>query len=188
MARPARNESSGGLYHVVARGIAKRALFRDDVDRATYLTQLARVARDLNWRCLGYCLMDNHIHLIIEIDEPTLGRGMRRLHSAYATAFNVRYDLSGYVFQGRYRATRIDTDEQLVAVIAYVARNPVEAGVVRAPEDWPWSSHRGLLEGRAPTWIAASTLMGYLESIAGGDPLVTYRKIVTEGVRATEAV
>jgi REP element-mobilizing transposase RayT len=91
---------AGGVAHVFARGNRQQLIFLDATDRRRYLDLLGRVARRLRWRCLAYCLMDNHVHLLIETRLPNLGRGMRELHGDYAQLFNKRHDRSGHLFQG----------------------------------------------------------------------------------------
>src|SRR5919198_2592385 len=85
---------------------------------------LGRVVMRKRWRCLAYCLMDNHVHLLVETVDANLGRGMQRLHSSYAQTFNARHGRSGHVFQGRYGAARMTDDAQLYVAAAYIARTP----------------------------------------------------------------
>ena len=119
------------------------------------------------WRCLAYCLMDNHVHLLIETPEANLGSGMQWLHGFYAQAYNERHGRVGHVFQGRYGAVRITSDEQLWTVAAYIANNPVEGGLCARPEDWPWSSHAAAILGRpSPDWLDVERLR-----TMGSDPL-----------------
>jgi putative transposase len=171
--RKQREEVEGGIYHVFARGNDKRLIYRDDIDRRTYLRMLRGTVKQGRWRLLAYCLMDNHVHLLIETLEANLGRGMQRLHGLYAREFNLRHRRSGHLVQGRYGTVRITTDAQLWTVAVYVAMNPVEAGLSARPEDWPWSSHSATLAGLGPDWLDVSRLMSYF-GIAGGDPRRRY--------------
>ena len=171
--RKLREEVEGGVYHVFARGNDKRLIYRDDIDRRTYLVMLRGTVRECRWRLLGYCLMDNHVHLLIETPEANLGRGIQRMHGLYAREFNARHRRAGHLFQGRYGAVRIKTDEQLWTVAVYVAMNPVEAGLCATPDEWPWSSHSATLAATAPEWIDVRRLLSYFES-AGGDPRGRY--------------
>ncbi len=139
MPRKPRPNLPGGIYHVTARGIDRRRLFVDDQDRRRYLGILGDVCAELRWKRLGYCLMDNHVHLLLETSDANLSRGMQRLQSSYAQRFNLRHDKSGHVFQGRFHATVIASDAQLVAATEYVAQNPVEAGLCDAPDGWGWT-------------------------------------------------
>jgi putative transposase len=166
--RKPRIEVEGGVHHVFARGNDRRDIFVDDADRRLYLATLGGVIRWKGWRCLAYCLMPNHIHLLLETPRANLGAGMQYLHGSYANEFNQRHGRSGHVFQGRYGAVRITTDEQLWHVAAYIALNPVAAGLCERPEQWPWSSHGSTVAGRShPRWLDVARLLSYFEGLSG---------------------
>jgi len=158
--RKPRQEVEGGLFHVFARGNNKQLIYRDDVDRQTYVRMLRRTVTKCGWRLLAYCLMENHLHLLLQTPSPNLGDGMRGLHGLYAQVFNARHGCSGHVFQGRYGCVRIKTDEQLWTVAVYIARNPVEAGLCGSPSEWPWSSHATIVSGSSPEWVDVAQLLG----------------------------
>jgi REP element-mobilizing transposase RayT len=99
MARLPRNETEAGIHHVYARGVERRVIFVDDEDRRRYLRMFRGVAEKFRWHCLGFCLMPNHVHLLIETTEPNLGRGMHSLHGLYAQTFNERFARVGHLFQ-----------------------------------------------------------------------------------------
>jgi REP element-mobilizing transposase RayT len=183
MARKPRQEVAGGIFHVFARGNAKEAIYRDDADRRIYLARLRTVVGRARWLCLGYCLMPTHVHLLVETPEANLGRGIQWLHGRYAEIFNARHGRVGHVFQGRYGAVPVRRDEQLLATAAYLALNPVVAGLCRRPEGWPWSSHATLAGAGGPGWLARDRLLGLL-SASGGDPLPRYLEYVEERVLA----
>ena len=168
MPRKPREEVAGGIHHVYGRGNNKALLFLDDVDREGYLSLLGRVVVRQGWRCLGYCLMDNHLHLLIETPEANLGQGMQRLHGDFGRGFNRRHSRSGHVFQGRYGSTPVRDDEQLWTAAGYIAANPVEAGLCRSPEAWPWSSHACVTGVRpAPAWLDLERLYERFASWGG---------------------
>src|SRR5215207_115055 len=150
MPRKLREEVVDGIFHVYARGNDRRVIYRDDTDRETYLRLLAATVERCRWRLFAYCLMKNHVHLLIHTPHANLGVGMQRLHSGYALQFNQRHGQSGHVFQGRYGAVRVNTDEQLWGAVVYVVMNPVEAGLCDGPEDWPWGGCSGI----SPAWVA----------------------------------
>jgi putative transposase len=179
MPRKPREEVAGGIFHVYARGNDKRLIYRDDVDREVYLRLLAGTVGRCRWRLLGYCLMENHVHLVIETPDANLGVGMQWFHSGYALQFNQRHGRSGHVFQGRYGAVRVKSDAQLWAVAAYVAMNPVEAGLCDAPGEWAWSSHAATVSGRGPGWLDVGRLLGFFGA-AGGDPRERYAAMFQE--------
>src|SRR5262245_19717300 len=126
--RRPRPENPGGFFHIYARGVARSPLYRDEFDYAAWQGMLARAVERFDWRCHAYCALRNHFHLLIETPEPTRAAGMRHLNGCYAQRFNERYDGSGHVFQGRYGATPILADAQLLECSRYIALNPVRAG------------------------------------------------------------
>jgi putative transposase len=179
MPRRPREEVEGGIYHVYSRGNNHGLIYRDHADRTRYLEILDAVIEEMSWRCLSYCLMDNHMHLLLETPKPNLAAGMRRLHGDYAREFNDRHDRSGHVFQGRYGDKRIKSEVQLWATIAYIVRNPVKSGMCERPEQWRWSSHRAVVEGAAPKWLDVDRLLWYFGDL-GGDPRRIYLEM-TDG-------
>ena len=189
MPRKPRQEIAGGVHHVFARGNRREDIYLDDADREMYLAMLARVVAREGWRLLAYCLMHNHMHLLVETPEPNLGDGMRRLHGEYAQTFNRRHARTGHVFQGRFGSTPQKNDGQLWTTAGYIALNPVEAGLCADPEDWPWASYRSVLAGGAPFWLDVRRLLTYLGG-AGGDPRRRYAQLVGDGLKrlAQEAV
>jgi REP element-mobilizing transposase RayT len=177
MPRKARAEHESGVYHVYARGNRKQSMYLADADHWRYFTTLGRVTIRMQWRCLSYCMMGNHVHLLVETRIPNLGTGMQRLHGAYAQYFNRRYDLSGHLFQGRFDAKRIKTDAQFWVTAAYIANNPVVAGLCASPAEWPWSSHLSLTGAWAPSWLDTEHCLSYFDG-QGGDPRQTYVDLV----------
>jgi len=165
--RPPREDFEGAIHHVYARGNDRRDVFLDDADRWIYLGLLGRVTAGCAWRCLSYCLMRNHLHLLIETPRGNLAAGMQVLHGRYAQRTNRRHGRTGHVFQGRYGAVRVRTDPQLWATVAYIARNPADAGLCARPDEWPWSSHGAAARGRAPGWLDRGRLSAYLAAVTG---------------------
>jgi putative transposase len=180
MPRRPREQIEGGVYHVFARGNGRQPIFVDDVDRLCYLGVLGSVVCRRRWNCLAYCLMGNHVHLLVETPEPNLARGMQALQSFYAQTFNERHGRSGHVFEGRYGAKRAHDDGQLRTAAAYIARNPVAAGRCHRAEDWRWSSHAATLDQAGPAWLAIDRLLEFFAAL-GGDPVERYRAIVEMG-------
>jgi REP element-mobilizing transposase RayT len=140
VARKARNEKGPGLYHVYARGNNREAIFLDDEDRRDYLLRLKLVVEEMEWRLLAYCLMGNHVHLLIETRRGNLGDGMRNLHGGFAQQFNRSHRRSGHVFGDRYGSVVITSDEHFKVAVRYIARNPLEAGLAKQLGEWPWAS------------------------------------------------
>lgn len=131
---------------------------------------LRGVIRVYGWQVLSYCLMSNHVHLVVETPEANLGDGMQRLHGHYGSFFNRRYDTWGHVFRKPYGVKPIKDDAQLLTVIGYVAANPVDAGLSRRPELWPRSSHAAILAGDGDGCFDRARLLWRMEGITGDGP------------------
>jgi REP element-mobilizing transposase RayT len=140
MPRLARNRLPDGLFHVTGRGVARNTIFRDEIDYADFKRHLLRVSEAYGWTLHAYCLLPNHYHLILEATQRNLSIGMQRLNGRYAQRFNQRYDRVGHVFQNRFGSYVIETEEHFERAIAYVAANPVDAGLCERIEDWPWGA------------------------------------------------
>jgi putative transposase len=134
--------ADGSIFHVTARGNRRQLIFLDSGDRLLFLELLARTVTRFGWLCHAYCLMGNHFHLVIETPVFNLSEGMQRLNGRFAQLFNVRRELDGHLFQGRFHSERIETDAHLLSSVRYDDLNPVRAGLVGDPAAWPWSSHR----------------------------------------------
>jgi putative transposase len=162
VARKPRQEVAGGVFHVYNRGNDRRPIYVDDQDYRRYVDRLAATVARHGWRCLAYCLMPNHMHLLVETPQPNLGKGMQMLHGEYGAEFNRRHGRDGHVFGGRFKASLIRTSARFVEMVGYIALNPVAAQLCRRPEDWPWSSHVATVSGPPPTWLDLEHLFGYL--------------------------
>ena len=166
VAQRLRNEQAGATYHVTARGVDRRRIFVDDEDYETYTRLLATVTERQGWHLLCYCLMPNHVHLMVETPETNLGNGVQWLHSRYALAFNERHRRDGHLFSAPYKSPLVRTDGAFVRLIGYIAVNPVVARLCKRACDWPWGSHAVVTSnGGAPAWLAHRRLIDYLEGI-----------------------
>ena len=162
MARPLRLEYPGAIYHVVVRGNERRAVFRVDADRELYLGRLEHYQKRFGFRVYAYCLMTNHIHLAMEASKVPLSRIMLGLQGSYTQAFNRRHDRVGHLFQGRYKALVVQKDRYLLALVRYIHANPVQAGMVKKPSEYRWSSDRWYRKGEGPAWLDVDFVLGML--------------------------
>ncbi len=142
MSRKPRLEFPGAIYHINHRGNHQEHIYRDNDDRKLFLKLLKTTIQRMNWICHTYCLMGNHYHLLIEIPEGILSRGMAWLNGVYTQKFNQKYELTGHLFQGRFKSKPIEDNMQFLTTARYIVRNPVEANMVEKAEQWPWSSYR----------------------------------------------
>ncbi len=149
MARQQRDQSEG-VRHIWCRGNRRQPVFVDDFDRERYLVLLDKVCKKLGWRVVAYCLMTNHVHLVVDVPAGTLAYGMQLLSGQYAQAFNRRHGYTGHLWQGRYSSTRVDDEAYGLQLSRYVVQNPTRAGMVQEAVDWKWSSHRAVLGKVAP--------------------------------------
>ena len=176
-----RLEAEGAIYHVIARGNERKAVFRDDRDRQEYLDRLVRCRDRFGLRLLAFCLMGNHLHLAVERGPVSLSRVMLALQSSYTQWFNRRHGRVGHLFQGRYKAFLVEKDRYLLALVRYIHRNPLEAGLAARPEDYPWSSDRYYRARKPPAWLDVEgvlPLLGPTRRIAKA----RYRKLMGEDV------
>jgi REP element-mobilizing transposase RayT len=168
MARPLRIEFPGALYHVTSRGNGRDDIFLHDADRHAFLAVLDTVCQRMHWLCYAYCLMSNHYHLVIETPDGNLSHGMRQLNGVYTQRFNRWHSRVGHVFQGRYKAILVDRDAYLLELSRYVVLNPLRAGMVKTPGEWPWSSYRAILgQAPAPPWLARLWLLSQFGRTTG---------------------
>lgn len=142
MPRTARKKSESGIYHVIVRGINRQDIFHDDEDRIRYLDTLKRITEENIAEVLGYCIMSNHIHMIIKQGEADISLLMKRLGTSYAYWYNLKYQRCGHVFQDRFKSENVEDERYLITVVRYVHLNPVKAQIVKKPEEYIWSSCR----------------------------------------------
>lgn len=136
-------ESKIGCYHVIQRGVAKQILFEDERDYRRYHERLRECVAVFSCEIVAYCLMSNHVHLLIRSsDAAELSRMMQKLGTGYAKYFNTKYDRSGHVFQGRFHSIPIQSEQQLLACVRYIHNNPVKAKYCKTHKDYEWSSYR----------------------------------------------
>jgi putative transposase len=133
----------------MARGVDGRQIFADDSDRRLFLATAGRLTKGSSGTILAYCLMGNHFHFALRVGSVPLSRIMHRLLTTYVMAFNFRHDRDGHLFQARYKSVLCLDDAYLLGLIRYIHMNPVRAGLVAAPHDWPWSSHRMYAKGNS---------------------------------------
>lgn len=188
MARPPRHLVSGGVYHVMSRGNRREPIFLADGDRILFLELLTQIVRRRRWSVYGYCLMDNHYHLVVETPEPDLPSGMRCLNSEYAQWFNRFHGFVGHLFQGRYRALLVESDWHFLELARYMALNPVRAGLCGRPEEWPWGSYRAFVSGADEHFLATDKLLRFFGHEAARARAVLQRFVEDDVVRETRSL
>jgi REP element-mobilizing transposase RayT len=152
MARRPRFEVEGGLYHIIARGNNRQAIFHSDEDYKKFLFLLGVQKQKLPFYLYSYCLMTNHFHLLIERQVDTIGHIMLRVLTGYSQYYNRKYRKVGHVFQGRHKAILCQSDRYLSELVRYIHLNPVRAKMVRKAEAYAYSSQHAYL-GTQPVGI-----------------------------------
>lgn len=140
MPRQPRKLSPTGYYHLIVRGIGKQALFEAPEDYAFYLKKLFRFSQEAEVAVCAYCLMENHVHLLVRDEKGRLPAMMKRLGVSYAIYFNQKYARTGHLFQDRYLSEPVSDEPYLLTVFRYILNNPAKAGICPATE-YAWSSY-----------------------------------------------
>ena len=129
MPRSARKESETGVYHIIARGINRQDIFLDDEDRTVYLDRLLKYKIECEFSVYAYCLMSNHVHILLKEDEDSISTVMQRIGTSYAYWFNRKYNRTGHLFQDRFKSEPVENERYLLAVVRYIHQNPVKIGL-----------------------------------------------------------
>ena len=188
MPRQARLVVPGAPHHVVQRGARGQTVFFDEADYAAYLDLLAPRCRGVSCAVWGYCLMPNHVHLILVPESASgLRAALAPTHRAYSQHINSRQSRRGHLWQERFHSFAMD-EAHLLSAARYVERNPVRAGLVQAPEDWQWSSARPHLRGQGDGVVDVRPLLElvahwarYLSLAESPGELRTLRQHVASG-------
>ena len=182
MPRRARLALDGVSTHLVQRGIDRSACFFCDDDRLHYLALLAELAPALGCAVHAFVLMTNHVHLLVTPAHGTaLSQLMRQLNQRYVQAINRAYRRSGTMWEGRFRSCLVDSEAYVLACYRYIELNPVRAGMVRDPQDFPWSSHRSNVSALPSTLVTPHETFRSLAPDAQSRA-ATYRDLVLQGM------
>jgi len=162
MARKPRVYSPGAPYHVILRGNGGQILFFDDKDRTRFYFLIQEGIERFGHRIHAFCLMSNHVHLSIQVGKVSLSRIIQNLSFRYTRWINWRQGRSGHLFQGRYKVVLVDADIYLQELTRYIHLNPVRAGIIKEPRDYPWSGHRAYLGFEIIPWLTAEWVLSQL--------------------------
>lgn len=148
-------------HHVMLRGIDGRAIFKDDYDRVRFFLLLQEASEFCSFQIHAFCLMGNHLHLMLEPKTIPLAIGVHRFAGRYAQYFNGRYKKRGYVFQGRFRSIIVQDGLYIRRLVRYIHLNPVEANLVSHPGYYQWSSYNGYLGTADYTWLHKDRVLSH---------------------------
>jgi len=139
--RKARQKSENGIYHIIMRGINRQVIFNEDEDCHKFLQTLQHYKKISGYKVYAYCLMSNHIHLLMKIEHEPLEQVMRRICGKFVYWYNKKYDRAGYLFQDRFKSEPVEEESYLLTVIRYIHQNPLKATLGKRLEHYPWSSY-----------------------------------------------
>lgn len=141
MPRQARKQSESGIYHVMLRGINRQNIFEDEEDREKFLQTLGYYKAISEYKVFAYCLMSNHIHLLIRIEKEPLDRVIKRIAGSYVYWYNWKYRRCGHLFQDRFKSEPVEEDEYFLTVLRYIHQNPVKGNLCKSVKDYRYSSY-----------------------------------------------
>ncbi|MGN0347819.1 MAG: transposase [Lachnospiraceae bacterium] len=177
MARKARLKSASHIYHIVIRGVDRQHIFEETSDFKKYLEILEFYKEKCNFELYAYCLMSNHVHLLLKTQEVPLESIFRHINTCYATWYNMKYDRTGFLQQGRYYSEPVEDLRYLFTVIRYIHLNPYKAGLEEIPgTSYPWSSMQSYIK-QAPPFLNTSFI---LDQIGGKERFLSFHKEIDE--------
>jgi len=133
--------SQTGIYHVLFTGINRQTIFKDEADHEKFLLTLNALKDKGGFQLYAYCLMGNHLHLLLKTEKETLGQIFKRFGARYVYWYNLKYDRTGSLFLGRYKSETVESDDALKRTLRFIHQNPLKAGIVSRLEDYVWSSY-----------------------------------------------
>ena len=162
MPRKPRNMSSSGIYHIILRSVNQHIIFEDDSDYQKFLFVLSDCVKKYDSRIYAYCLMDNHVHLLIQSSPDYLSSFFQSLGTRFVRWYNNKYARSGHLFQDRFYSVAIESDGDFLSVLLYIHNNPVKANICRYPSEYRWSSFNAYYGAKNPL-----VNISYAHSICG---------------------
>jgi REP element-mobilizing transposase RayT len=164
MARKPRIHRPGAFYHLMLRGNNGQPIFFGEEDRCRLCLLMQEGIHRFGHRIHGFCFMNNHIHIVLQVGENTISRSIHHLSFRYTRYINRKEKRVGHLFQGRFKAILIDDRDYLLELIRYVHLNPVRAGIVKNPESYRWCSHRAYLGLEELSWITQESILSKFDS------------------------
>lgn len=159
MPRPARKKSMTNVYHVIIRGVNRTEIFCSDSDCHRFLSTLKRMKSPNKFHILAYCLMKNHVHLLVKTGEEPLEKSIQRINISYVDYFNKKYSRVGHLYQNRYRSEAVENEDYFLTCARYIHNNPVKAGITAKADDYRWSSFGEYVSPSAGNLVETETLL-----------------------------
>lgn len=174
MPRIARKKSKSGIYHVMLRGINKQLIFEEEEDCEKYLQVLELCQEKGTFKLKAYCLMGNHLHLLIQEENESLEQIFKRIGVRYVYWYNIKYNRTGHLFQDRFKSEPVDDDSYFLTVLRYIHQNPMKAGMCEEGLQYKWSSYQDYLYGTGITYTAFGLSLFHENSEKAKELFVSY--------------
>ncbi len=149
MPRVSRQKSENGIYHIMLRGINQQTIFEDDEDYSKFLSTLEKYKAVSGYKVFAYCLMSNHIHILLKTEIEGLDLIMKRIAGSYVYWYNWKYYRKGHLFQDRFKSEPIDDEKYLLTVLRYIHQNPIKANIVKNIDEYIYSSYNDYIKGKS---------------------------------------
>ena len=146
MPRLPRQKSDSGIYHIMLRGINQQGIFEDDEDYFKFVETLENYKAVSGYKVFAYCLMSNHIHILIKVEKEDLDLIMKRIAGSYVYWYNWKYYRKGHLFQDRFKSEPIEDDSYFLTVLRYIHQNPIKADIVKSIDDYRFSSYNDYID------------------------------------------
>ena len=159
MVRKPRIHYPGAFYHVILHGNGGQEIFYSKADRSRFYLLLQEGIERYGHRFHAFCLMTNHLHLVVQVGDMPLAKILQNISFRYTRYINKKKKRNGHLFQGRYKAILIDADSYLLELVRYIHNNPLRTGLVNKPEQYQWSSHRAYLDKETVTWLTTDFVL-----------------------------
>ena len=185
MPRKARIDAPGALHHIIARGIDRRWIFKDDIDRKNFLSRVDTILSDTQTACYAWALIPNHLHLLLRTGPSSISTVMRRLLTGHAISYNSRHRRQGHLFQNRYKSILCQEDTYMLELVRYIHLNPLRAGIVKNIGElnrYPYCGHSALLGRFDRNWQDTGYVLKLFDKGVSGARR-RYREFVEKGIK-----
>jgi putative transposase len=186
MPRQARIDAPGAIHHIICRGLDRKQIFMDDIDRNRFVARLSDVVQKTLTPCFAWSLIPNHFHLLLQTGTSPIATVMEKLLTGYAGEFNRRHNRHGHLFQNRYKSILCQTDRYLLELVRYIHLNPIRAGIVGSLEElktYPYCGHSVLMGAALVSWQTTFEVFSRL-AIDTAAARVKYEAFVAEAIAA----
>ncbi len=148
MPRAPRQKSESGIYHIMLRGINQQVIFEDEEDNQKFIETIKNYKAVSGYKVFAYCLMSNHVHILLKVEKEELDLIMKRIAGSYVYWYNWKYHRVGHLFQDRFKSEPVEDDIYFLTVLRYIHQNPIKSGIVKDIDDYQYSSYNDYVKNK----------------------------------------